>query len=221
MAAPPNSDGRKGLGGWLNAQRQEGLGSWYGLVEGPWLTEEGRKWIRVSTGNLTFLRCLTKRWEMFAEGMGWTEETGDVQSSFCDLVLPISSFESWGTNHMFSGISLTLKLWTIFSLTSWDWKGLGKSEEADGDLGLSYLFSWSSSSSGSQLPLESCCHWPLSSGRFMGPLRTSAALLLVLRRTGPSSGGQPGRHTSLPGEGTKYNYVFLRIVFKIMYHRHN
>lgn len=195
MAAPPNSDGRKGLGGWLNAQRQEGLGSWYGLVEGRWLTEEGKKWIRVSTGNLTFLRCLTKRWEMFAEGMGWAEETGDVQSSFCDLVLPISSLESWGTNHMFSGISLTLKLWTIFSLTSWD--------------------------SGSQLPLESCCPWPLSSGRFLGPLRTSAALLLVLRRTGPSSGGQPGRHTSLPGEGTKYNYVFLRIVFKIMYHRHN
>ena len=30
---------------------------------------------------------------------------------------------------LLNGFSLTLKLWTIFSLTSWDWNDFGRSEE--------------------------------------------------------------------------------------------
>lgn len=100
------------------------------------------------------------------------------------------------------GFSLTLKLWTIFSLASWDWNDFGRPEEAHRvPLVLGRSFPWLTLELREghlqdprpllvQLLLRELS-WPLSSG----PLRAAATLLLGLRRPGPGRPGQPGRQT--------------------------
>lgn len=146
--------------------------------------------------------------------------------SICPLPpVSSSSIRPWH-NHtvipsLLNGFSLTLKLWTIFALTSWDWNDFGRSEEAHRvPLVLGRSFPW--------LTLElredhlqdprslllrlllTELSWLLSSG----PLRAVATLLLGLRRKAwQARSAWQTDSPGLPGERTKMECAFLKAVF--------
>ena len=100
----------------------------------------------------------------------WTDALPlfNLPPSSCFLIFDQTLAQSYSHSFSSEWFSLTLKLWTLFAFTSWDWNDFGRSEEARrvplvlGGRFHGWLWSWGRTSSrildlsGSGCSLQSC-----------------------------------------------------------------